>query len=137
MYQKITLIGNLGSDPEMRYLESGSPVTNFSLATNRKYTKDDKMQKETIWFRISVWGRTAENCNTFLKKGRKVMVEGRLVADKETGRPRVYERNDGTFDASFEVSAERVFFLDGKTEEKDAEESQYVEEEVADNEFPF
>src|SRR4030043_2343388 len=83
MYHTIILIGNLGRDPEMRYTPSGQAVTNFSVATNRQYTGSDGTQvKETIWFRESAGGRTAETCNQYLKKGSKVLVEGRLTPDK-------------------------------------------------------
>ena len=102
MYHTIIVVGNLGRDPEMRYTPGGQAVTNFSVATNRQFTASDGTQmKETIWFRISAWGRTAETCNTYLRKGSKVLVEGRLVADQETGGPRIWNRQDGTPSASF------------------------------------
>ncbi len=68
MYQKIVIVGNLGRDPEMRYTPSGQAVTNFSVATNRQYTSSDGQKvKETVWFRISAWGRQAETCNQYLR----------------------------------------------------------------------
>ena len=77
MYHTIIIVGNLGRDPEMRYTPSGQAVTNFNVATNRQYTASDGSQvKETIWFRVSSWGKQAETCNQFLKKGSKVLVEG-------------------------------------------------------------
>jgi single-strand DNA-binding protein len=106
------IIGNLGQDPEMRYTPSGSAVTNFSLATNRKWKNEDgSTGEETVWFRVAAWGRLAEVCNEYLSKGRQVYIEGRLKPDSETGGPRVYERNDGTHGASFEVTAQTVEFL--------------------------
>jgi len=109
---KITLIGNLGRDPEMRYTPSGQPVTSFSVASNRKYTNNNgEAVKETTWFRISAWGKLAETCNQYLKKGRQVYVEGRLTPDKETGGPRIWTRQDGSAAASFEVTAAFVEFL--------------------------
>ena len=112
MYHTIILVGNLGRDPEMRYTPSGQAVTNFSVATNRQYTgSDGQLVKETIWFRVSTWGKNAENCNQFLKRGSKVLVEGRLVPDTGTGGPRIWNRQDGTPSASFEVSAQTVRFL--------------------------
>jgi single-strand DNA-binding protein len=117
MYHTIIVVGNLGRDPEMRYTPGGQAVTNFSVATNRQFTASDGTQmKETIWFRISAWGRTAETCNTYLRKGSKVLVEGRLVADQETGGPRIWNRQDGTPSASFEVSAQTVRFLSSRGE---------------------
>ena len=112
MYQKLIIAGNLGKDPEMRYAPNGDAVTSFSVATSRKYTdKSGQKVDETTWFRISVWGKQAEACNQYLKKGRAVLVEGRLNADKATGGPRTFTRQDGTVGASFEVTAESVRFL--------------------------
>ncbi|MCI0519757.1 MAG: single-stranded DNA-binding protein [Chloroflexi bacterium] len=112
MYHTIIIAGNLGKDPEMRYTPSGQAVTNFNVATSRQYTgSDGNLVKETIWFRISAWGKQAETCNTYLKKGSKVLVEGRLVPDAATGGPRIWTRQDGTSGASFEVSANTVRFL--------------------------
>lgn len=112
MYQKVTIIGNLGRDPEMRYTPDGTPVTNFSVATNRRWTSADGSQgEETVWFRVTAWRRMAEVCNEYLSKGRQVFVEGRLRPDPETGGPRVYQRNDGTYGAQFEVTARTVKFL--------------------------
>jgi single-strand DNA-binding protein len=114
MYQKIVLAGNLGRDPEMRYTPSGQAVTNLSVATNRTYTDSSGEQvKETVWFRVSVWGRQAESCHQYLRKGRQVLVEGRLVGD-ENGNPRIWTRQDGTPGASFEVNAQTVRFLGGR-----------------------
>src|SRR5512142_152149 len=111
MYQRIVLVGNLGRDPEMRYTPNGTPVTSFSVATNRKYTASDgQMKDETLWFRISVWGKQAETCNQYLTKGQKVLVEGSLVGD-ENGGPRVWVGQDGKPRASFEVRAQTVRFL--------------------------
>ena len=112
MYQKLIIIGNLGSNPEQRFTPSGDPVTTFSVATSRKYGGTD----ETTWFRVSVWGKQAESCNTYLSKGSKVLVEGRLKSNAD-GNPRVYERKDGTWSASYEITAESVRFLTAKGEQ--------------------
>ncbi len=112
MYQKLILVGNLGRDPEMRYTPDGTPVTNFSMAVNRKWTNSDGSQgEETTWFRVTAWRRLAEVCNEYLQKGSQVFVEGRLTPDRETGGPRVYQRNDGSYGASYEVTAQAVKFL--------------------------
>ncbi len=117
MYQKIVLVGNLGKDPEMRYTPSGQAVTSFNVATNRRYRgSDGELVEETCWFRVSVWGKQAETTNQYLKKGRQVLVEGRLTPDKNTGGPRLWDRQDGTKGASFEVHADRVQFLSGGRE---------------------
>ncbi|NIM93028.1 MAG: single-stranded DNA-binding protein [Anaerolineales bacterium] len=114
MFQKVILVGNLGRDPEMRYTPGGQAVTNLSVATNRTYTDSAGEQRdETVWFRVSVWGRQAEACNQYLRKGRQVLVEGRMTGD-ENGNPRVWTRQDGTPTASFEVTAQTVRFLGGR-----------------------
>ncbi len=92
MFQKVILVGNLGRDPELRYTPSGQAVTNLSVASSRKYTDSSGQQRdETIWFRVSVWGKQAETVNQYLRKGRQVLVEGRLVGD-ENGNPRIWTR---------------------------------------------
>ncbi|MCB9136584.1 MAG: single-stranded DNA-binding protein [Anaerolineales bacterium] len=135
MYQNLILIGNLGRDPEMRYTPTGQAVTNLSLATNRQYTDASGQRiKETTWFRVSVWGKTAENCNQYLQKGSRILVESRLNPDPATGSPRVWTRQDGTAGASFEVTAHRVQFLSSRNEDNGF--AQY-EEPVDDESIPF
>lgn len=112
MYQKITLIGNLGRDPEMRYLPNGRAVTNFSVATNRKWTDNDgQKQEETTWFNVSVWGKQAEACNQYLSVGQMVLVEGRMKT------PAPYTSNEGKPRCSLEVEAQNVIFLSKKEEQ--------------------
>jgi single-strand DNA-binding protein len=114
MFHKVILVGNLGRDPEMRYTPSGQAVTNLNVATNRRYTDSSGEQREeTVWFRVAVWGKQAEACNQYLSKGRQVLVEGRIVAD-ENGNPRIWNRQDGTPAASFEINAQTVQFLGGR-----------------------
>jgi len=113
--QKCQIIGRLGADPEMRFAPSGQPVVNFSVATNRNYNKANSEEvKETSWFKVSVWGKLAEACNAYLKKGGQVFVEGRLIADPATGGPRLWTRQNGSPAASFEIHADLVRFLGGK-----------------------
>ncbi len=136
MYQKITIIGNLGKDPEMRYTPSGQAVTSFPIATNRTYNgADGQKVKETTWFRASAWGKQAEVCNNYLHKGSKVYIEGRLVPDAATGGPRLWTRQDGTSGSSFEISVSVVQFLDSRSES----ESMGGGEEftASDDEIPF
>jgi single-strand DNA-binding protein len=117
MYHTLILIGNLGKEPEMRYTPSGQAVTSFNVASNRQYTANNgQLVKETIWFRVSAWGKQAETCNQYLHKGSKVLVEGRLTPDQTTGGPRVYARQDGTYGSSFEVTASTVRFLSSRGE---------------------
>ena len=113
MYHTIIIIGNLGRDPEQRYTPSGQAVTNFSVASNRTYTKDGQKTKKTTWFRVTVWGKQAESCNEYLQKGSKVLIEGRLNPD-ESGSPRIWNKQDGTPATSYEVTANVVRFLDSR-----------------------
>lgn len=117
MWHKIILIGNLGKEPEMRYTPSGQAVTSFSVAVDDSYTGNDGQRiKRTIWVRVSAWGKQAETCNTYLHKGSKVLVEGRLTPDQATGGPRIWQRQNGDSAASYEVSAMTVRFLTPKGE---------------------
>ena len=103
---KILIIGNLGSDPEMRYMPSGDPVTSFSVATNRRYrTRDGEQREETEWFRVNAWGRLAEITNQYLTRGSKVYVEGRLQS-------RSWQGQDGQTRFSNEIRASEIQFLD-------------------------
>lgn len=104
MFNKITIIGNLGSDPEMRYTPSGSAVTSFSVATNRRYTRNGETVDETEWFRVNAWGRLAETTNQYLEKGSLVYVEGRL-----SSRP--WQTQDGQLRAGNEIFAQELKFL--------------------------
>ena len=118
MYQSLTIVGNVGRDPEMRYTPNGQAVTSFSVATSRKYTSNNgEKVEETCWFRVTAWGKSAETCNQYVKKGMKVLVEGRLTSDPATGGPRVYTPKDGSGPrASFEMSANTVQFLSSKSD---------------------
>lgn len=117
MYQKTQIIGNLGRDPEMKYLQSGDPVTSFSVATSEKWTgKDGQKQERTTWFRVSAFGKLAEVVNEYLKKGSKVFVEGALTADPDNGGPRVWTDKDGNARSSFEIRASTVRFLSTKSD---------------------
>jgi single-strand DNA-binding protein len=121
---KVILVGNLGTDPEMRYTPSGKAVTSFRMATNRRYiTSAGESREETDWFRISVWGKQAERCNQFLSKGKQVYIEGRLHA-------RSWEGQDGQMRTSLEVTAERVLFLGRRTSASLPEEGELEPEDL-------
>jgi single-strand DNA-binding protein len=113
MFHKIIFVGNLGRDPEMRFMPDGQAVTNLNVACNRRWNNQatGEQQEETTWYRVSVWGKQAEACNEFLAKGRQVLVEGRLRPDPATGGPRLWTRQDGSVGASFEVVASSIQFL--------------------------
>jgi single-strand DNA-binding protein len=106
MWHKITLAGNLGRDPEMRYMQDGTAVTNFSVAVNDGYGDN----KKTIWVRVSVWGKRAEVANQYLTKGSKILVEGRLRTDAN-GNPQTWTAQDGTVRANYEVTATDFAFI--------------------------
>jgi single-strand DNA-binding protein len=102
---KVILIGNLGRDPELRYLQSGQAVATFTVATNERWNdRDGKPQERTEWHRIVVWGKQAENCANYLSKGRPVYVEGRL-------QTREWEDKEGQKRQTTEVVAQTVQFL--------------------------
>ncbi len=103
---RVMLIGNLGSEPEMRFTPNGNPVTTFRVATNRSFsTPDGERKEETEWFTVVAWGKLAEQCNQFLAKGKLVYVEGRF-------HTRSWEGQDGQKRYRTEVIANRVTFLD-------------------------
>jgi len=106
---KVLLIGNVGRDPEMRYLQSGEPVTTFSVATNRRWTSGDgQPREETEWHNVVAWRKLAEQCNEYLNKGRKVYIEGRLQTrswdDQASGQKRFRT----------EIVADRMIMLDAR-----------------------
>ena len=106
MYQLITLVGNLGTDPELRYTPSGVPVANFRLAVNKRWTGNDgQRQEKTTWFRVTTWRKQAEVCAQHLAKGRQVMIVG------EVDEARPWTDNEGNQRASLEVTAQNVTFL--------------------------
>ncbi len=127
MYQKVIVVGNLGRDPEMRYMADGTAVTSFSMASSRRWTDRNTGQPvdETTWFRVSVWGRRAEAANQYLAKGSRVLVEGRLRPDPATGGPRLWTRQDGTVAASFELTADNFEFMSPRTEGSGFADDQY------------
>ncbi|MDJ0828041.1 MAG: single-stranded DNA-binding protein [Rhodobacter sp.] len=110
MLNEVTLIGNLGQDPEMRITNSGTPVTQLRLATSRKWTtKDGEKKEETEWHRVVAWAKQAQLCNDFLRKGSKIFVRGRLAT-------RSWSDKDGNQRYITEVIAEFVRFLDKRSE---------------------
>jgi single-strand DNA-binding protein len=103
---KVMIIGNVGTDPEMRFTPNGNPVTSFRIATSRGYTTaEGERKQETEWFDVVTWNRLAETCNQFLGKGRRAYVEGRL-------RTRSWEGQDGQRHFRVEIVANSVLFLD-------------------------
>ena len=144
MFQELIIVGNLGTEPEMRYMPDGTAVTNFSVAVNRKW-KDQatgEQIEEVCWFRVSVWGKQAEASNEYLKKGSQVLVTGRLQPDPKTGGPKIWSRQtDGTAGASYDLRAFNVRFLGGRDDDAGAGgpqgQGQARQEAVEEDEIPF
>jgi single-strand DNA-binding protein len=138
-FNKITLVGNLGRDPELRYTAQGTPVCSFSMATNeRRKDKTGEMQDVTTWFRVTLWGRQAETASQYLTKGRPVYIEGRLRVEEWTDR-------DGKPRYTLEVNATDMQFIGGgaRTDEplvaKAAAADSPLErpETITDDDIPF
>ncbi|MEQ8278593.1 MAG: single-stranded DNA-binding protein [Deltaproteobacteria bacterium] len=104
-FNKVMLMGNLGADPEMRYTQGGTAVANFRIATTERWKDvDGAMQERTDWHRIVVWGKQGETCGEHLRRGRGVLVEGRLQNSE-------WEDKNGNKRWTTEVKADRVLFL--------------------------
>ena len=130
---KVIIIGNVGTDPEMRFTPNGNPVTSFRIATSRNYnTPEGERKQETEWFDVVTWSRLAENCNQFLTKGQRAYVEGRL-------RTRSWEGQDGQRHSRTEIIANSVLFLDrrpvGSLPESGVDAS--TEEDMDPGDLPF
>lgn len=109
MFQQLILIGNLGSDPEMRYTASGIPVTNFNLAVSKRWTNPEgQAQEKTTWFRINLWRRQAEIASQYLAKGHRVMIIGEV----DSARP--WTDRDGNLRATIEVTGNELRLLENR-----------------------
>ena len=109
MYQQLMLIGNLGSDPEMRYTASGVPVTNFRLAVNRRWTNTEgQAQEKTTWFNVSLWRRQAEIASQYLAKGHRVLIIGEV----DSARP--WTDRDGNLRATIEVTGNELKLMENR-----------------------
>jgi len=124
---KVMVIGNVGRDPEMRYIPSGKPVTSFSVATSRSWTNSEgERREETEWFNVVAWGNLAEICKQHLHKGQQVYVEGRL-------QTRSWEDHEGKKRFRTELVANEMILLGDRRGASEAVESTDEGEE----EFPF
>ncbi len=111
-FSSVVVIGRLVRDPELRYVSNGAPVCNFSVATSRRWTKDDGQRvEETTFLDVTVWKRLAEVCKQFLKKGREVLVMGTLHQDRWTDKTTQQARS------KIKVVASTVQFLGKRDEE--------------------
>jgi single-strand DNA-binding protein len=142
-FNKITLVGNLGRDPELRYTPQGTPVCSFTMATNeRRRDKSGESQDLTTWFRVTLWGRQAEAASQYLTKGRPVYIEGRLRVEEWTDR-------DGKPRHTLEVHATDMQFIGGRGGGEDVPSSSRAEgpgpsggpgghdETITDDDIPF
>ena len=124
MYNRIIIVGRLGRDPEMRYTPSGRAVTNFSVATNRKYKSGEETVEETEWHNVVAWARLGEIVNQYAKSGQLVLVEGRVHTEKYTDKAGV-ERY------STKIIADAVQFLSRGGERVEADEAEAESEPAA------
>lgn len=136
---KVILIGNLGADPELKYLPSGQAVCEIRIATTFDFKdKNDQKQERTEWNRVVVWGKSAENVSKYLRKGQQTYIEGRL-------QTRSWDGPDGKKNYTTEIMAEQVVFLnqgknqDNKLTKKKEAKSLLSEFElgITDEDFPF
>jgi len=124
---KVLVIGNVGRDPEMRYIPSGKPVTSFSVATTRGWTNSDgERREETEWFNVVAWGNLAEICKQHIRKGQQVYVEGRL-------QTRSWEDHEGKKRFRTELVANEMILLGDRRNAVNGIEPT----EIGAEEFPF
>lgn len=110
-FNKITIVGYLGRDPEIRYTSDGTPVCSFTVATTeRKKDKSGDFQDATTWFRITAWRRLAEVANQYLSKGKQVYIEGKLSQSE-------YQDKDGNTRTTLEVNCSELQFLGARGDE--------------------
>ena len=135
---KVTIIGHLGRDPEMRFTAAGKPVTTFTVAVSRTWNSGDgERHSETEWFNVVAWGSLAETCKQYLSKGQQVYIDGRL-------QTRRWDDKEGNKRTSVEISANEMIMLgDRRTEAGHAGEGSATAEDVdsmsppGEPEFPF
>ena len=125
MFQQITLVGNLGNDPEMRYTPSGVPVATFSLAVGRVWNDPEgQRQEKTTWFRVTAWRRDAELVSQYLSKGRQVLIIG------EVEEARAFTDRDGNNRASLEVTARTIRFIGSRGDNSSTSNNDFASEPV-------
>lgn len=110
-WHQTIIVGNLGGDPDLRYLQSGQAVCNFSVAVSERWRdrNTNEQRERTTWYRVAAWGGLGETCNQYLSRGRQVMVVGNVQA-------RGYVNNNGEAAASLDLNARDVRFLGGRGE---------------------
>ena len=130
-YNRVVLMGNLTRDPELRYTPNGSAVASFAIAVNRRYKVDNEKREETSFFDIVFFGKPAEIIAEYMKKGRPILVEGRL-------QQRRWETDDGQKRSKVEVVGENFQFLGGRDPESSRPAPEGSEPpEFDDSDIPF
>ena len=127
---KLIIVGNLGRDPEVRFTQGGMAVGKLSVAVTEKVKDGETWKEHTEWFRVTVFGKTAELAGQYLQKGRQVYVEGRLKTDK-------YKDKDGVEKTSVEVIANTMQWLGGKADGATSTQTKPAEAAVVDDDLPF
>ena len=133
MLNKITIIGRLGADPDVRYTQNNTAVANISVATSERYKdKSGQQQEKTQWHRVVVWDRLAEICQKYLKKGSLVYFEGKSES-------REWEDKDGVKRYTTEIIAREMKMLDSKSTGEQKQEPEAVANQVedVDDDLPF
>lgn len=120
-FQQVIIVGNLGRDPELKYLQNGVPVCNFTVAVNSYTGQGEQRQERTTWFRVAAWRELGERCAQYLAKGRQVMVIGTVDV-------RAYTDNAGQPQATLEMTARDVRFLGGRGDGEGQGQGQAAEE---------
>lgn len=127
-FNKATIVGRLGKDVELSYLPSGTPVANLSMATNEGYTdQDGNKQERTEWHKITVFGKNAENCSNYLKKGSLALVEGPLQTRK-------WQDQQGTDRYTTEIRGLKVVFLSQPQQQGGKPQQQQTQQDSAQGE---
>jgi single-strand DNA-binding protein len=132
MFQRVTLIGNVGQEPQMRYTPDGTPVASFSLATKNVVSKtrnpecpngwkesfNGKSWEVTTWWRVTCWRQLAETVSQYVTKGQQLFIEGEMAGEAQDGKinPRVWTGKDGMARASFEITARTLKFIGSRGE---------------------
>ena len=156
MFHRVTLIGWVGQEPQMRYTPDGTPVVNFSVATSASVSKatpggeracpsgwkesfNGKKWELTTWWRVTCWRGLAETVNTYVEKGSQVFIEGEVTGEALDGNlnPRVWTSKDGVAKASFEVTARMVKFLGSRGESGSTAGGPPPEEYMDEESLPF
>lgn len=111
-WHQTIIVGNLGRDPELRYLQSGTAVCNLNVAVSESWSdrQSGERREKTTWYRVAVWGAQAENCNQYLSRGSRVLVTGTVSA-------RGYTNNAGEAAASLELRARDVRFMSSRQDD--------------------